>query len=1104
MAVTTNHIDLGFHLGLRKLAGLRSVAPSIEHYDADIGSLSYAINLGAEFNVWGCELAASGSDCLKIEFNANPSSTSSTWIVIKDLVSNTSFTEVSSPNYSFLASPAIDTISTVRDFTDSSYGFESNVYPTSNSDHWVKLNESSHAVILFENFHRSFTFLKEGYYRISFNQTSSSMYLNGTQDLDALPYDQQRQFKFPWKPVDKTILEYSDLMFDSLVVKVVYKFDVINQLSYERKELFINIDFNKTNTVVGLVVDTDSNSCLRPGLIVKSKKYSPPTTACSGYGYLLDADTALNTNTTLLDKNISVIQNTVTKNFRNKKFSGISFIGPGDFVKHSIPEVGSTYCSSIIDMRNSSFFDCKFDNITFGGDSGSQLILDGSLFCRCNFVNCRFFISPKNIRFTACDVYNSMVSSGFLMFYGSYGNNFTGMRIRNTNRPFVFLNDKNNNYSNIISFTNASLSSSYCFNYPFISVLSTSLTTYSFSGNIFLRNHVDSCSGDSVFITKVNAHGNLFCGNYFFSSGSISLSEKIKDKNNGIEEVLYPKVESAAIPLWPRISDINPFAQTFDETFLNIIPNDSVPTARWSCVPMQWAHNGDSVLASIVAYHSSGIRKVVFILDGGETFDGAHVFSVSKPVTNPITHQDEYSCMIDISNSMSEGIHTVRAIIYPNTGSPRVLQGTWFPQSGSAHPYPENGEVDFTFIVNRGSHDGKSVYVDINNGNDTSGNGSYSNPFKNLWKAINHIHQGVPNGSIKEDFIWCKEGSYRLSPIVQTDWPSASAPLGSNLGFNRIGWLTIQPYYNAVSDSVVITNKHFGFGSVSSGSTSAVPNDVYTRFLCFKNIVIENYYLSSDGLLGDKKNIFVPKLENIGMWIDRSRISCRSKKTISDIYQTLSSQTNSDFKAYPEISEGIVGFITGSVVKDLYFGLRNFVLVSNSGIGNTLSGALTGCPCILSCKISGVGILSQPSGCSVIKISKTSLYKNNILISKNTIKDCEISSFEIGGESSSITPRLENVAIVSNYFTNKSSSKNSYIYNCIKYLFINHNSFFDALVIQENANDSWTSLNISNVSIENNLIESLRTGSDYTSEIYVADSRDLDDTAQYFLNSMYV
>ena len=78
MAVTTNHIDLGFHLGLRKLAGLRSVAPSIEHYDADIGSLSYAINLGAEFNVWGCELAASGSDCLKIEFNANPSSTSST------------------------------------------------------------------------------------------------------------------------------------------------------------------------------------------------------------------------------------------------------------------------------------------------------------------------------------------------------------------------------------------------------------------------------------------------------------------------------------------------------------------------------------------------------------------------------------------------------------------------------------------------------------------------------------------------------------------------------------------------------------------------------------------------------------------------------------------------------------------------------------------------------------------------------------------------------------------------------------------------------------------------------------------------------------------
>ena len=49
---------------------------------------------------------------------------------------------------------------------------------------------------------------------------------------------------------------------------------------------------------------------------------------------------------------------------------------------------------------------------------------------------------------------------------------------------------------------------------------------------------------------------------------------------------------------WNKISDTNPFAQTIDVSTDIIDP----PIARWSVVPMQWAHDGDVIKAAVVAY----------------------------------------------------------------------------------------------------------------------------------------------------------------------------------------------------------------------------------------------------------------------------------------------------------------------------------------------------------------------------------------------------------------------------------------------------------------------------------------------------------------------
>lgn len=88
--------------------------------------------------------------------------------------------------------------------------------------------------------------------------------------------------------------------------------------------------------------------------------------------------------------------------------------------------------------------------------------------------------------------------------------------------------------------------------------------------------------------------------------------------------------------------------------------------ARWTEFP--FITRSQDFHITISAFHMTDIDRVEFILDGG---DSLLTHSVQA---HPETGYAEYIAKIDVSE-LSVGKHEIRAIIYPNHGIPRVLQG---------------------------------------------------------------------------------------------------------------------------------------------------------------------------------------------------------------------------------------------------------------------------------------------------------------------------------------------------------------------------------------------------------------------------------------------
>lgn len=96
---------------------------------------------------------------------------------------------------------------------------------------------------------------------------------------------------------------------------------------------------------------------------------------------------------------------------------------------------------------------------------------------------------------------------------------------------------------------------------------------------------------------------------------------------------------------------------------------DAKAIARWDVVPNQTVTPGQPFALGVIAFHRSGIHRVEFSVNNGPWTKVYH------PTFNQRTQVEEYWAYLDASLFAGDGVAEVRAIVYPNHGIPRVLQG---------------------------------------------------------------------------------------------------------------------------------------------------------------------------------------------------------------------------------------------------------------------------------------------------------------------------------------------------------------------------------------------------------------------------------------------
>lgn len=206
--------------------------------------------------------------------------------------------------------------------------------------------------------------------------------------------------------------------------------------------------------------------------------------------------------------------------------------------------------------------------------------------------------------------------------------------------------------------------------------------------------------------------------------------------------------------------------------------SDKNVICRWLTPPYQTIggeNNPQYLDVGVIAFHYSGIRKVVFYLNGS-----SNPVEVSEVTYNPEIDASAYWIRIDsslltadsgdiISRTVSSGKptsvevlphHELQAVVYPNNGKPRILVGKHENASSSAFTYnsiprhidPERGiEVGSTqntgirsFYFSSNTNNtlfNKRLYVDATSAglDDPNRDGSTSQPYKSIEFALKQL-----------------------------------------------------------------------------------------------------------------------------------------------------------------------------------------------------------------------------------------------------------------------------------------------------------------------------------------------------------------------------
>jgi uncharacterized protein YjbI with pentapeptide repeats len=526
-----SYVDLSFQLGLRKMAGLRGVAPAIRWFDSSIGEEVYVVEKNKQIHLSGCEMTPLEADCIKIQYKSNALGSYNT---VKNYYPQTSYTVTDTTDGGDILYTKIVGSPTMPrnryDYETSYFTYKNGTttvaqeFDTQQGINGSNLLRNTYASqdpigINNYNFSRSITFRETGYFEITLDEAQSALYkITNTNSILTNP-DNQSDYNLyktttrgPWTPVDHSIYPNGSLFKRRIVIRCVENFDVLNSTIIP-----VNTDNITSSLLESAYTPNTSRTINRVGLTIQGTNYTGSTNK-----YFIETNSLSSQTMGTDDKNITISSGSAYKILRNKIFNNTIFNGSGDFVKVEVIAGVTT----TVDMRNSTFINCKFRGITFGTKNFKQLMLDGSRFFNCEFINCKFYIRPQNIIFNNCYINNHGDLSGLFFFNGSDGNVFIDCRMKNITQPFYFDNSNSkNNINNLIYKV-------YCYNSinisnkcSFIKVIGNTAGTIGvFTGNVVILNYISRSIGDVINIES-SASLNLFAMNYFESSGSVKLGK---------------------------------------------------------------------------------------------------------------------------------------------------------------------------------------------------------------------------------------------------------------------------------------------------------------------------------------------------------------------------------------------------------------------------------------------------------------------------------------------------------------------------------------------------------------------------------------------------
>lgn len=206
---------------------------------------------------------------------------------------------------------------------------------------------------------------------------------------------------------------------------------------------------------------------------------------------------------------------------------------------------------------------------------------------------------------------------------------------------------------------------------------------------------------------------------------------------------------------------------------------DAKAIARWDVVPYQTIDCCFEV--GVVAFHINGIDRVEFSADNGPWV------AVREMTLNPRTQVVEYWAVVD-GNTFPDGPIEIRAIAYPKVGIPRVLGG---PIDGGANF--QKGENSMFLSANSGKTLPTIAKYVSTTGDDSTGNGTQSAPYRSIMKAARAIQDASGKGNADGGIIYLAPGQYRLGMYSY----ALSATTATR-------WLTIQPQSGVSTKEVTL------------------------------------------------------------------------------------------------------------------------------------------------------------------------------------------------------------------------------------------------------------------------------------------------------------